>query len=263
MLMKHLLILFSFLFLNSGSAEEIDDFWGPTGHRATGKIAEMHLSKRILKKIDHLLDGHSLAFVSTYADEIKSERPKYDKYYTWHYINMSFDDTYEASIKNPTGDLVTGINKCIEVLKDKNSSKEDKNFHLKLLVHFMGDLHQPMHIGRPEDKGGNTIQVQWFGRGTNLHRVWDEDMIREYKMGYLELANNMDDLSKAQIEAVQSGSLIDWVHDTHKLTKTTYESVKVGENLRYRYSYDHFKTVRTQLQKGGLRLAKVLEDIFG
>jgi hypothetical protein len=131
-----------------------------------------------------------------------------------------------------------------------------------MLVHLIGDLHQPMHIGRAEDKGGNTIQVQWFGRGTNLHRVWDEDMIREWKMSYLELANNTQNLSKEQIKAIEKGTVIDWVHDTHKLSKMAYESVKVGEKLRYRYSYDHFGTVRTQLQKGGIRLAKLLNDIY-
>jgi hypothetical protein len=120
-----------------------------------------------------------------------------------------------------------------------------------------------MHIGRKEDKGGNTIQVQWFGKGTNLHRVWDTDMIEEWNMSYLELANNTEDLSKAQIKVMQQGTIVDWVHDTHKLSKIAYESVKTGENLKYRYSYDHFKTVRKQLQKGGIRLAKLLNDIFG
>ncbi|MBT8385117.1 MAG: S1/P1 nuclease [Bacteroidia bacterium] len=235
--------------------------WGPTGHRATGKIAENHLSKKALKKIDKLLKGQSLAFVSTYGDEIKSDR-RYNDFYTWHYVNMPLDSNYEESEKNPKGDLVTGINKCISVLKDHNSSDEDKVFYLKLLVHFIGDLHQPMHIGRAEDKGGNTIQVQWFGKGTNLHRVWDENMIEEWKMSYLELADNTEDLSKEQIKAIQSGSIVDWVHDTHELSKTTYASVEVGENLRYRYSYDHFGTVRKQLQKGGIRLAKLLNDIF-
>jgi len=65
-----------------------------------------------------------------------------------------------------------------------------------MLVHFMGDLHQPMHIGRKEDKGGNSIQVEWFGRGTNLHSVWDSKMIDDWEMSYIELADNADDLSK-------------------------------------------------------------------
>ncbi len=255
-----LFVLIPFLFFMKSSSDDTV-VWGKNGHRATGKIAEKHLTRKAKKCIDKILKGQSLAFVSTFADEIKSDR-KYNKYYSWHYVNMHLDQTYQEADKNPQGDLVTGINTCIKVLKDKNSSDEDKNFHLKLLVHFIGDLHQPMHIGRKEDKGGNTIQVQWFGRGTNLHRVWDENMIDDWEMSYIELAENAEDLSKKQVKAIEEGSVVDWVNEVHILTKEVYNSAKIGENLRYRYSYNHFGTVRTKLQKGGMRLAKVLNDIF-
>ena len=257
---KLFLLIPFFYLLNSSEDDAV--FWGKNGHRATGKIAEMHLTKKAKKKIDKLLKRQSLAFVSTFADEIKSDRT-YSKYYPWHYVNMGLDETYQEAEKNPQGDLVTGIATCVKVLKDKNSSEEDKAFHLKLLVHFIGDLHQPMHIGRKEDKGGNTIQVQWFGKGTNLHRVWDENMIDSYKMSYSDLADNAEDLSKKQIEAIEKGTVVDWVNEVHELTKEVYKSVKVGENLRYRYSYLYFNTARKQIQIGGIRLAKVLNDIFG
>jgi len=260
--MRALALFFFLTILCLPGTSFASDFWGPTGHRATGEIAEKHLKRSVKRKIEKLLNGQSLAFVSTYADQIKSDR-EYDKYYTWHFVNMPFDKTYEESEKNPRGDIITGINKCIEVLKDNNSSNEDKAFFLKMLVHFLGDLHQPLHIGRAEDKGGNDIQVRWFNNGTNLHRVWDENMIQEWKMSYLELAANTEDLSKEQIKVIQNGSVMDWMRDTRKLTKPVYESATVGEKLRYRYSYDHFPTVRKQLQKGGLRLAKLLNDIFG
>ncbi|MCK0130795.1 S1/P1 nuclease [Flavobacteriaceae bacterium F08102] len=237
--------------------------WGQIGHRATGQIAENHLSKKVLRKINKILKGERLALVSTFADEIKSDKATYGKFYTWHYINMDLDETYKRTTKNPKGDLVTGINTCIRILKDKHSSAEDKNLYLKLLIHFIGDLHQPLHLGRPEDQGGNTIQVQWFGRRSNLHRVWDEDMITSYKMGYWELASNTKQLTKAQIKAIQTGSLTDWVAEVHQITKQVYASVKPGEELDYRYSYDYFSIVRDQLHIGGLRLAKILEDIFG
>lgn len=256
---KILLLLPAFIVMSSPSDNAV--FWGKNGHRATGKIAEEHLSRKTKKCINKLLNGQSLAFVSTYADEIKSDRT-YSKYYPWHYVNMGLDETYEEAEKNPKGDLVTGIATCISVLKDDKSTDEEKVFHLKLLVHFIGDLHQPLHIGRSEDKGGNSIQLQWFGRGTNLHRVWDENMIDDWEMSYIELAENADDLSNKQIEAIEKGSVIDWVNEVHKITAEVYKSAKKGENLRYRYSYDHFGTVRTQLQKGGIRLAKVLNDIF-
>jgi len=245
--------------MKSSSDEAV--FWGKNGHRATGEIAEKHLTRKAKRSIDKILKGQSLAFVSTYADEIKSDK-KYNKYYSWHYINMDLDQTYEQAEKNPKGDLVTGINTCIKILNDKNSSDDEKNFHLKMLVHFMGDLHQPMHIGRKEDKGGNSIQVEWFGKGSNLHRVWDTNMIDDWEMSYIELADNADDLSKTQIETIEKGTLIDWVNEVHIVTNEVYNSVEKGENLRYKYSYNHFGTVRTQLQKGGIRLAKVLNDIF-
>ncbi|WP_299159884.1 S1/P1 nuclease [uncultured Tenacibaculum sp.] len=256
------LLLFSAFLISVSAIANNEDVWGPTGHRATGKIAENHLTKRAKRKIDKLLQGESLAFVSTYADEIKSDRKKYGKFYTWHYVNMPLDAHYKDVEKNPKGDLITGIKECVKVLKDENSSVEDKRFYLKMLVHLMGDLHQPLHIGQKEDKGGNTIQVQWHGRGSNLHRVWDENLINKWDMSYLELADNAKHLSKEQIKAVQNGDVIDWMKDTHKLTKRVYGSAKSGDKLRYRYSYDYFPVVREQLQKGGLRLAKLLNDIF-
>jgi len=235
--------------------------WGATGHRTVGKIAEGYLKGKTERKIAELLNGQSLALVSTFGDDIKSDK-RYNEFYTWHYVNMPFGVRYEDSEKNPTGDLVTGIEKCKSVLLDESASKEDKIFYLKLLVHFIGDLHQPMHVGRKEDKGGNTLQVQWFGSGTNLHSVWDSKMINHFGMTYTELADNTTKISKEEVEILQQGTIADWVSDTHKFAVKTYNSVEVGENLRYEYMYHNFEMLRSQLQKGGIRLAKVLNDLF-
>jgi len=253
------LIIVFVLIISTSNAASPD--WGQTGHRTIGEIANNHLKGKAKREIAELLDGQSLAFVSTFSDEIKSDK-RYNEFYTWHYVNMPFDVKYEDSEKNPTGDLVTGINKCKEVILDENASKEDKAFYLKMLVHLIGDLHQPMHVGRKEDKGGNTIQVQWFGTGTNLHAVWDSKMLDSYDMTYTELANNTTEISKEQVEFLQNGSVEDWVGDTHTLAIEVYGSVKIGENLRYQYMYHNFGMVRSQLQKGGIRLAKVLNDLF-
>ncbi|MGJ5641576.1 S1/P1 nuclease [Formosa sp. S-31] len=235
--------------------------WGPTGHRVVGKIADSYLKGSTKRAIKKLLKNHTLAFVSTYADEIKADK-RYAEFYAWHYVNMEADQTYEASTKNPEGDIVTGINHCIAVIQDKTATDADKAFYLKLLIHLIGDIHQPMHAGLADDKGGNDIKVKWMGKNTNLHRVWDSDMINSFDMAYTELALNADALSKEQIKSIESGSVVDWVNESHTLAMSLYKDVKNEDNLGYRYSYDHFKTVRTQLQKGGIRLAKVLNDIF-
>ncbi|MFI1743434.1 S1/P1 nuclease [Thalassobellus sediminis] len=256
-----LVYLLIFLFSLSNYSSASNDIWGPTGHRVVGKIADQYLKSKTKRKLRELLHNESLAFVSTYADDIKSDK-RYNDFYTWHYVNMPLDSNYEDSKKSESGDLVTGIEHCIKIIKDDNSSDDDKAFYLKLLIHFIGDLHQPMHVGLAEDKGGNDFKLQWFYNDTNLHAVWDTKMINSYDMSYSELAENADVLSKEQIKAIQAGSIVDWVNDTHQLTKQIYANVKPEENLRYRYSYDNFKTVRTQLQKGGIRLAKILNDLF-
>ncbi|WP_166964286.1 S1/P1 nuclease [Yeosuana marina] len=252
--------LLAFTFFISYQSHASDD-WSATGHRVVGKIADQYLKGSTKRKLKKLLNNESLAFVSTYADDIKSDK-RFNKFYTWHYVNIPLDSDYKASDANKNGDLVTGINFCIKVIKDKTSSDADKTFYLKLLIHFIGDMHQPMHVGLAEDKGGNDFKLQWFYKDTNLHSVWDREMIDSFGMSYSELAGNAEKLSKKEVKAIQEGSIIDWINDTHKVTREVYAHVKPDENLRYRYMYDNFETVRTQLQKGGIRLAKVLNDLF-
>ncbi len=235
--------------------------WGPTGHRAVAKIAEKELKKSVKKKINKLLDGQSIAYVSTYADEIKSDK-NYRKFSAWHYVNFPFNTKYEDSKKSPYGDLAVGIETCITKIKNKNTNKADKVFYLKMLVHLIGDLHQPLHVGRSEDKGGNDIQVQWHGTGTNLHHIWDEELINKWDMSYTELANNTKCLSRHEIKQIQTGTAIDWINETQKLAIKVYGSAKKGEKLSWKYSYNNLPLVKSQLQKGGLRLAKILNELF-
>ncbi|MBT8296420.1 MAG: S1/P1 nuclease [Gramella sp.] len=237
--------------------------WGKTGHRATAEIAENNLTEKAKKAVDELLGGYGLAFVANYADDIKSD-PDYRQYGPWHYVNIDpASDEYVLEDASERGDLVQAIRKCISVLKDEDATKEEKRFHLKMLVHFVGDLHQPFHVGHSEDKGGNDIQVRWFNDGSNIHRVWDSEMINFYQMSYTELAINTKDLSKREVKSLQKGKLLDWVYESRAMAEDLYAGVENGEKLGYSYMYEHMPTVLDQLQKGGLRLAKILNDIYG
>lgn len=236
--------------------------WGKTGHRTMGEIAAKHLSKRAAKKISALLGGESLAFVSTYADEIRSD-DAYRKYGPWHYVNFPFGGRYENTPKNKKGDIIVGIQNCIDVLKDATSSQKDKEFYLRLLVHFIGDLHMPLHVGFKEDKGGNSFKVKWFGKQTNLHSVWDTKIIEGYGMSFTELTSNVDALSKKEIQTIQSGAVTDWMYESRALCEDVYANTSVGENLGYKYMYRYVNVSRKQLQKAGLRLASILNEIYG
>lgn len=203
----------------------------------------------------------TLVTVSTYADEIKSN-PAYRAYNSWHYVNIPPGESYGESPVYEGGDLVQGIQKCQKILESDTASKSDKIFYLKLLIHFIGDLHQPLHCGRAEDKGGNDIQVRWYSTGTNLHSVWDTKMIESYGMSYSELTNNYGMLNKDLYKTYKNENLLDWVNESRGLALEVYNSVDKGDKLTNSYLYAYWDVVTKQLEKGGIRLAVMLNEIF-
>jgi hypothetical protein len=241
-------------------SDELID-WGVIGHRTVGQVAAQHISKKTQIAMEDLLGGASLAYISTYADEIKSD-DQYKAYNPWHYVNMELDENYDSSKKNSKGDIIHAIGKCIKVLKSKTASKKDNKFYLKLLIHFIGDLHQPLHLGKKSDKGGNDIKIKWFGKISNLHRLWDSDLIDSSKLSYTELSKNLPRLSQVQQKQIASSPISVWIEETHAITKNIYKDLPKNTNLGYRYRYENFETIRLQLLKAGLRLAYVLDDIF-
>ena len=235
--------------------------WGATGHRVIGEVANQHISKRTAKALNQLLDGESLAYTSNFGDDIKSDK-KFNKYYSWHYANLNLDQTYAESDKNPKGDIVIAIKNCINVLKNSNESKGRKQFFLKLLIHFIGDLHQPLHLGQLKNKGGNDIKVKWFGKNSNLHRVWDSGIIDSHGMSYSEMTVNLPVLSSFEVKSLKNNSLNDWLVEIHALTNRIYTTLPKKSNLGYNYRYEYINIVRKQLLNGGIHLAAILNDIF-
>ncbi|NKI33452.1 S1/P1 nuclease [Croceivirga thetidis] len=248
-----------FLFSITANANMI---WGRKGHRVIGHLAEKHLTRKAKRAINELLDGHSLAFASTYADEIKSDNA-FRAYFNWHFVNYPLDRTYTESTKDERGDIITAIETCKRYLTDKNATRGDKVFHLKFLIHLIGDLHQPLHAGRAEDRGGNDIQVQWFGQGSNIHRVWDTNMLETYGMSYYELGDELNRITKKkERKRLQEGTVVDWLEESHVLAADIYGSVQVGEKLGYDYGYEFNPVLFERLRKGGFRLARILNEIF-
>ena len=253
--MRNFIILIFLLLGNTNST-----IWGPTGHRVVAEIAEQNISEKTKEEISKILDGQPLAYIAFYADEIKSD-DKYDQYYSWHFINFDLDENYMDTPPSDNGDLYIAINKCIDVLKDNSSDKETKAFYLKLLIHFIGDLHQPLHLGQEEDRGANRIRVKWFGSNTNLHSVWDSKMIDGYKMSYSEIAFNLQKTRGNNSKDFQREDLVKWIDQIHDYTQEIYKSID-DTNLGYEYQYNNFDTVKHFLSIGGYRLARILDYIF-
>ncbi|MDX1651519.1 MAG: S1/P1 nuclease [Brumimicrobium sp.] len=235
--------------------------WGITGHRTIGKVAENHLNRKVKKKIESILQGQSLAEVSNWMDDIKSDKA-YDSLRSWHYTTIPDGMKYSETEVNPEGDVVQGINFLVEQLKSGKLSSERERDYLRLLVHLVGDIHQPLHVGNGTDKGGNDVKVEWFWESSNLHRVWDSGMIESMEYSYTELAEVVDNHTREEAEKWTSSSVVDWAHEAMTFRDGIYD-LPEDKKINYSYRYEHWDTVKLQLLKGGIRLAALLEEIYG
>lgn len=242
--------------------------WGPIGHRVVAEIASFHLNQKARQAISGIIGNETLAMIANWPDFIKSDTTDQYKHTSpWHYLDFpghcsraTFDSIMAASSGE---NLYTMTLAMIKELKSPVTPKARKRFALSFLVHMIGDMHMPLHVGRDEDQGGNKIQVSWFERPTNLHRVWDEHLIDFQQYSYTEYAGLLNRvMTPAQAKAIRAGSPADWMWESHLLSDKIYDRTRPGEKLSYRYNYLFMEDLNSQLLKGGVRLAKVLNDIF-
>ncbi|HET6996372.1 MAG TPA: S1/P1 nuclease [Chitinophagaceae bacterium] len=242
-------------------------WWGMTGHRVVGEIAESYLTPKARAAVKAILGDESLAMAANWADFIKSDS-NFNYLNPWHYVNMKGGLTRDEVVnilKPDTGvNLYAKMNFIIRELKKKNLEKEKKIMYLRLLIHFVGDLHQPLHVGgRPEDLGGNRVRVLWFNDSTNLHSVWDDKLPEYQKLSYTEWAKAINHTTAKQRTGWQKAPIYEWFFESYKAAQDIYaEITRPYQRLSYRYNFDHIDTINEQLLKGGVRLAGLLNDIF-
>lgn len=236
--------------------------WGQKGHDVTAYIAEQHLTAATYAAIDSILDGKSIVYWANWLDNA-SHTSEFAHTKTWHYKNVDDGVRYEEAPANPAGDAVTAIKSRIEILSAQNSPSDDQALALKMLVHIMGDLHMPLHMGHATDLGGNRTKVKFFGRDTNLHSVWDTDLPEAaHKWSYSEWQQQIDRLSDEQESEVLSGSIDDWAKETVGISDEVYKYFQPGKDISYDDIAHWTPTIEQQFVRGGLRLAHLLNTIF-
>jgi hypothetical protein len=242
--------------------------WGVTGHRAVATIAEHHLSAAAKSAVRELLGDTSLADVSTWPDEILHRQPEYRHTAPWHYLNLPLGLSYaefETKVKGMGSENVYGaLQEQEKVLASTSSTRAEKIEALKFVVHFVGDLHQPMHISREEDKGGNTIQLNYDGKGTNLHALWDSRLIDHEGLTYLQMAEQYDHATPAQVRQWQADPLMQWIWESYQASSRLYSEVDSlkSSSIDDSYYQAHISIIHDRIVKAGIRLAGVLNDIF-
>lgn len=241
--------------------------WGTTGHRVIAEIAENHLSGKAKRNLKKLIGTEKLAYWANWPDDIKSDTTGVWKpTEQWHYVNVppqtnitKFTEALEAQA-GPN--VYTQIKVLSEQVKDKKTSAQDREIALRFLIHLVGDAAQPLHVGRLEDLGGNKIKLNYFGAPTNLHSLWDSKMVDFQKYSYTEFARVLDVKTKDEVKNIQAGTLEDFLFDSHKAANRIYANTIADKNYSYDYNYKFEPLVERQLLNGGLRLAKILNEVL-
>lgn len=238
--------------------------WGQKGHDVTAYIAEQHMSPSARAAAEQLLDGKSIVYYSNWLDNA-SHTPEYAYSKTWHYKNIDADETYYRAPINDKGDVVTAINAQSLILQDTTRSKEDRSLALKIIVHLVGDIHQPMHMGHRSDLGGNKHVIKYFNSPSNLHKIWDSNVLEAgHKWSYTEWQQQIDRADHAtEDEYTSSMRPEDWGLETYQIAKEIYETTPQNTNVEYNYIAKWTPVIEQQLLKGGLRLANILNTILG
>jgi len=244
--------------------------------------------------VNRLLGGRTLADVANWPDELRSD-PRFDKYKPLHYATVPDGvASYRDASKDPCGDVVVAIDALtaflrsgkrtdlysVKALTDKsdgngkgacNPQETDPitpDTALRFLVHLMGDLHQPLHVGGT-DLGGNKVEVEWMDRWkTNLHSTWDDEMVDYERFDYTEYARFLDRANKADAARWLNGDTISWADEAVAMRPQLYVfpddsgTLSVVHRISYGYTGAQRNRMREQLLKGGFRLADLINKVF-
>jgi hypothetical protein len=189
----------------------------------------------------------------------------------WHYVTLN-GIIYDHA--PPEGDALEALGRFSRTLQDPNASLADKQLALRFIVHLVGDLHQPLHVGKCCDRGGNEVKVSFFGKPTNLHAVWDSQLVDDEQLSFTEMAAKLErHISDRDVIAWWDINPRDWISESAEIRDTVYppppkpaKGKKVKKpllpELSYSYVYKFTPVMERRLSQAGVRLAAYLNALY-
>jgi hypothetical protein len=234
--------------------------WGQIGHYLIGYMAERQMKKSTKKKVDAVLFPMSIGRSGTWMDEIRSDK-SYDYATTWHYLN-SKNGEYDPATQEKGGDAFEAIQRLKAELKSGGLDAKTESEKLKMLIHMVEDIHQPLHVGTGDDRGGNDIKIEFFNQPTNLHALWDSGMIDRQGMSYTEIGNELyRRLSPESKSKYRSATMQDWLKEAVAYRPMVY-NLPGNKRISYQYMYENYSIAEERLMAASVRLAQILEEIY-
>lgn len=231
--------------------------WGASGHKIVAKIAWNLLKPNVKDSVSLYLKQLTLADVANWMDEIRGDQT-YAYMSSWHFIDIEKGGKFNP---DSTDNIIGALRMAISQLKNRqNLSAQQVEMDIKILTHLVGDLHQPLHTGYPDDRGGNLISVFYNNNGTNLHKVWDTDIIEAEIINAPTTWSNVGQFNKEEYQELRKVNLENWLNDSRSKLDLVYDFK--GDNLNHKYAEKNVPLIEKQLLIGGIRLASVLNSLF-
>lgn len=239
--------------------------WGPQGHRLVADIAWDGLAPETREQVQQLLQGEpepSLAGIANWADQLRELDPGLGRRSaSWHYVNIGEDEChYHAPTACPDGNcVVEAIRAQSDILSDRARSDAERLQALKFVVHFVGDVHQPLHAGYAHDKGGNTVQVNLDGKGSNLHRLWDSGLLNTAGLDDEAYLARLDLLPLVIADRpVLPPAAPQWAEQSCSIA-VSEGFYPAGAKIDGDYVEQWRPVAEEQLRRGGIELARLLD----
>jgi hypothetical protein len=256
--MKMKLLRFVLVFVLLFNITSFSYGWGKVGHHIIVEVAKDYISKNVQDSVTKYLGDMTWESASTWMDELRGDA-KYDYMKKWHYINIDKGNHYDTTIENGNN-VVKQLEIAISNLKNKSKlTKEEINLNIKVLFHLMGDLHQPLHVGYGNDRGGNDVKVTYNAKVFNLHRIWDTDVIESQKNTTENVLDLLSKTSHRKLKKMAKGDIVQWFDQTRVLLDLAYTYPDV---ISDEYINKCYPVIENQLLLGGVRLGKILNEVF-
>lgn len=235
--------------------------WGRVGHSITGAIADAHLTDTARAEVERVLGDLSIAEATLWMDQVRPT-DAYRHTADWHWVTVPDDSTYADAHKNPNGDIIAVLERTIAALKTDTLSAAEEREALKMVLHLVGDIHQPLHVGTGEDRGGNDVAVTYLGRETNLHRLWDTDLLASWHDDDAVWAAAINHPSDELVAAWQRATVRRWAEESVSYRDVVYD-LPEDKVIGWEYRNRALPIVEKRLLQAGVRTAGVLNDIYG
>jgi nuclease S1 len=259
------MLLLTALLAAADATAPVGPAWSAMGHRLVVEIAWDNLTPRARASVLDLLGAERLADASVWADRIRPERPATGPL---HYVNTPTGQRYDAARDCPSGRcIVEGVVRFRGALADPSATRTERVEALRWLLHLLGDLHQPLHVGDRGDRGGNEIRVSWRGRTLDLHSLWDDELVRAWAVDegrYLaSLRRTVARMTDTERMEVVAGHPADWAAEGNTAAhEIVYPPTSEGIPLGREYLRAAGPVLDRAFIRAGLRLAHVLNEVF-